>query len=151
MKKTYITIVLVTMFMALPSVLFAQEGAQPYVDVAGICTGVANLEPIGTGISFPRSVGKLYCFTRVMDAQSPTQITHVWFYGLAERARVDLDVKASKWRTYSSKIIQSHETGPWHVNVVDSAGNVLKVVQFVVTEKKEPVPEAAPPQDPDGE
>ena len=110
-----------------------QQAAQLEVSVASICRDVLDHEPDGYGTSFPVSVGKLYCFTKITGAQSPTQITHVWFFDGNERARIDLAVNSSSWRTYSSKIIQPHELGTWHVDVLDSGGNVLKRLEFEVT------------------
>jgi len=133
---------LALILFCIPSVSVAQEGAELQVDIAAICTNVIDREPVGTGISFPASVGQLFCFTRIINAQPPTRITHVWYYFQAERARVDLAVNSSTWRTYSSKIIQHHEIGSWHVDVLDSEGNVLKVIQFITTANGEP--ETAP-------
>ena len=47
-------------------------------------------------------------------------------------ARVNLAIKASSWRTYSSKRIQRHEIGDWHVDVLDPNGEVLKTLQFKI-------------------
>ena len=117
-----------------------QQDAQLEVSVAAICRAVLDREPDGYGTSFPVSVGKLYCFTKVTGAQSPTQITHVWFFDGNERARVDLAVKSSSWRTYSSKIIQPHEIGKWRVDVEDFAGNVLKTLEFEVAPQQVTLP-----------
>lgn len=117
-----------------------QQDAQLEVSVAAICRDVLDREPDGYGTSFPVSVGKLYCFTKVTGAQSPTQITHVWFFDGNERARVDLVVKSSSWRTYSSKIIQPHEIGKWRVDVEDFAGNVLKTLEFEVASQQVTIP-----------
>jgi hypothetical protein len=64
----------------------------------------------------------------------------VWFFDDNERARVDLGVKSSSWRTYSSKIIQPHEIGKWRVDVEDFAGNVIKTLEFEVTPQQETMP-----------
>lgn len=110
----------------------AQETAELEVSVAAICKDVIDREPVDSGTSFPVAVGKLYCFTKITGAQSPTQVTHVWLFDGTERARVDLAVGAASWRTFSSKIIQEHELGAWRVDVVDPDGNVLKTLDFEV-------------------
>jgi hypothetical protein len=117
-----------------------QQDVQLEVSVAAICRDVLDREPDGYGTSFPVSVDKLYCFTKVTGAQSPTQITHVWSFDGNERARVDLAVKSSSWRTYSSKIIQPHEIGKWRVDVEDFAGNVLKTLEFEVAPQQVTMP-----------
>lgn len=110
-----------------------QELPELEVSVAAVCKDVIDLEPVDAGTSFSATVGKLYCFTRITGAESPTQITHVWYFDGSERARVDLAVNSINWRTYSSKIIQEHEQGAWRVDVLDAEGNVLKTLEFQVT------------------
>jgi hypothetical protein len=114
--------------------LRAEETSSLEVAVAAICQDVVDREPVEAGISFPASVGKLYCFTKITGAQAPTQITHVWYHGASERARVDLTVNSASWRTYSSKMIQEHEIGSWRLDVLDSNGTVLKELQFEITQ-----------------
>ncbi len=129
-----ILIVLIGTFIWLPGAIQAQEAPSLEVAVAAIAQDVVDREPVDAGVSFSASVGTLYCFTKIAGVQSPTQVTHVWYYGATERARVDLDVNSDGWRTWSSKIIQSHEIGSWRVDVLDSAGTVLKQLQFEITE-----------------
>jgi hypothetical protein len=111
----------------------AQETASLEVAVAAICSDVVDREPVDVGNSFEASLGKVYCFTTIIGAHSPTEITHVWYFGDIERARVNLAIKASSWRTYSSKRIQRHEIGDWHVDVLGPNGEVLKTLQFKIT------------------
>ena len=133
MKKSFVPVlVLVIVCLGLQATSQAQEAAQLEVAAAAICTKVVGLEPVGPGTSFAATVGKLYCLTKVTGAQSPTQITHVWYFDGTERARVDLAVNSVSWRTYSSKIIRSHEMGAWNVDVLDSNGKVLKTLEFEV-------------------
>jgi hypothetical protein len=127
-------LLLTTIFFCLPLALSAQETHSLEVAVAAVCRDVIDREPVDAGISFPASVGTLYCFTKITGAQSPTQITHVWYYGADELARVDLEVNSHSWRTWSSKTIRSYEVGSWRVDVLDSAGTVLKALQFEITE-----------------
>ena len=110
-----------------------QEPAHLQVEVAAICKDVIDRAPEDAGTSFPASVGKLFCFTKITGALNPTHITHVWSFDGTERARVELEVNSSSWRTYSSKFIENQEVGAWRVEVVDSAGNVLQTLNFEVT------------------
>ena len=137
-----LTVSLAIVFFTLPVVSSAQEAMQLDVDIAVICEDVANLEPIGAGENFPISVGELNCFTRVIGAHEPTTVTHVWYFGMTERGRVELVIKGSRWRTYSSKKIQAHEVGSWRVEVIDTEGTVLKVIQFITTSGQEAAEEA---------
>ncbi|NIS68674.1 MAG: DUF2914 domain-containing protein [Proteobacteria bacterium] len=103
-------------------------------EFAMICRDVIDRSAIDVSTSFPVSVGKLFCFTKIVNAQDPTQITHVWYHGSVERARVTLPVNSNSWRTYSSKIIQPHETGDWYVDILDAQGDLLVSVPFKVTQ-----------------
>ncbi len=110
-----------------------QEPSNLQVEVGAVARDVIDRAPVEAGISFPVSVGKLFCFTKITGALNPTHVTHVWSFDGTERARVELQVNSPSWRTYSSKIIENQEVGAWRVEVVDSAGNVLQTLNFEVT------------------
>ena len=110
----------------------AQEAAVE-VSEAVICRDVVDREPIDVGDSFEVAVGKLYCFTKIVGAQEPIEIAHVWYYGDVERARVNISVEAASWRTWTSKIIQAHEIGDWHVDIIGPDDEVLETVEFEIT------------------
>ncbi|MGD9212859.1 MAG: DUF2914 domain-containing protein, partial [Desulfobacteraceae bacterium] len=65
-----------------------------------ICQDVVNRIPIGAGDIFPSDIPKLYCYTKVIGAQSPTSITHMWYQNGMLQAKVQLPVKSSSWRTW---------------------------------------------------
>ena len=111
----------------------AQQAASLEVAMGAICRDVINREPVDVGTSFEASVGKLYCLTQIIGAAGQTEISHVWYFGNTERARVSLDVNAASWRTYSSKIIQAHEVGAWHVDVLGPADELLQTFDFTIT------------------
>jgi len=98
-----------------------------------ICSNVVDLQPVGDGNRFNAAVGKLYCFTRIILFQDPpAEITHVWYFGEKERARVTLQVKSLNWRTYSSKSILPDDIGDWHVDILGPEGKVLSTLQFKI-------------------
>jgi hypothetical protein len=102
------------------------------VEQTVICKNVVNRVPVDAGNSFATSVGKIFCFTKIVGARHPTEITHVWYFDGTERDRVTLSVGASPWRTYSSKRLRPNDVGPWHVDVLDAGGNMLDRVAFNV-------------------
>jgi len=108
--------------------------AQPSIEAASICTGIADREPVDAGTSFSVATDRLYCFSRISNITEATEIVHVWYFGETERARVSLGIKPPAWRTYSSKIIQTHEIGPWRVEILDASGNLLETLKFEVTQ-----------------
>jgi uncharacterized Zn finger protein len=111
----------------------AQEAEAVEVAEAVICQDVVDREPIDVGDSFEVTVGKLFCFTKIVGAQEEIEIAHVWYHGDVERARVNLSVRGASWRTYSSKIVQPHEIGDWHVDIIGPDDEVLETVEFEIT------------------
>src|SRR5205814_1422584 len=65
-------------------------------------------------------------------AAGGTAIHHVWFHGDTQVGDVELQVGGSPWRTWSRKSVPADWTGPWHVEVRDAAGAVLKRIDFTV-------------------
>lgn len=110
--------------------LQAQELSDLTVEYGAVCEDVVNHEAVAMSTSFPASIGRLYCLTKITGAKEQTRIAHIWYYGETERARVELEVKSSSWRTYSSKLIQPHETGQWHVDIADKEGRILETYRF---------------------
>lgn len=137
MKRTYYALLIVIALIIVPLSLavtsMAQETATLLVSEASICRDVVNRQPVGAGDSFEASVGKLACFTKITGSQSPTEISHVWYFEDTQRAKVTLTVKSSSWRTHSTKRIQSHEIGDWRVDVLGPGGDILQVLQFKIT------------------
>ena len=122
-----------SMCLLVPNSIYAQQSGDLNVAGAVICKNIVDRQPVEPGTSFPASVGRLYLYSKIADIQNPTQIVHAWYIGDVERARVSLNVNPPAWRTYSSKIIQAHDIGKWHVKILDNAGNLLEDVEFEVT------------------
>lgn len=126
-------ILLITVCLLPAATIEGQEAVSLKVADAVICKDVVDRTPVDTGNSFRASVGKLYCFTRITDAQEPTRITHVWYFGKMQWAWVTLKVGSASWRTYSSKVIQPHQAGLWHVDVLGPDGELLQTLEFEIT------------------
>jgi hypothetical protein len=135
MKRLFCILIILIAPLTIPLTQAATLHAQETLGVASasICRDVVNQQPIGAGQDFEASVGKVFCFTKITGAQGPIEISHVWYYGDIQRATVILPVKSSSWRTYSSKRIQTHEIGDWHVDVLGPTGQVLRTLQFKIT------------------
>jgi hypothetical protein len=126
-------IAIISLFLLVPYSALAQQTGSVNVATAVICKNISDRQPVEPGTSFSASVGKLYSYNKITDIQNTTEIVHVWYFGDIERARVTLGVNPPSWRTYSSKIIQAHEIGKWHVAILDASGNLLKDLEFEIT------------------
>jgi hypothetical protein len=102
------------------------------VEEMTFCTGVEERAPVGAADEFTGDVGHVCCFTRIIGAQDPTTIYHVWIYDNKEMAKVELAVNSAAWRTWSTKRILDSWTGDWRVEVQTADGTVLKSSGFTV-------------------
>ena len=96
----------------------AQQSDPLNVVAAAICERVEDREAVNVGTQFSNSSSRLYCFTKIVGAGSPTEVVHVWSYGDVERARVSLSVNSNNWRTYSSKAIQTRQAICWKRSIL---------------------------------
>jgi hypothetical protein len=134
MKRFLFSAGICAAIMSLCLLIPVSSHAQPSIEAASICTGVADREPVDAGTSFAVANERLYCYSKIDNITEATEIVHVWYFGETERARISLGVKPPAWRTYSSKIIQTHEIGSWRVEILDASGNLLETVKFEVTQ-----------------
>lgn len=116
-----------------PAALEAQDpSAALEVTTAVVGTGVDDREPVGTGTSFPASVGTVYFYTVFEGDFGERQVEHVWMRNGEEVGRVPLTVRGPRWRTWSSKTVPADWTGEWEARVVDTDGSVLATAAFQV-------------------
>jgi len=129
MKKAILSFLLVSIF------IIGDLNAQSLtLETIQFGTDVENRELVGTDITFSSDIGTVYCFTHITGAQDTTEIAHVWYYQNEEQARVNLQVRSSDWRTWSSKRILPSWVGDWDVRVEDAEGNVIGSSSFVINE-----------------
>lgn len=110
----------------------AQGSGTLAVDEMTFCTAVQDRTPAGVDTAFASTVEVVYCFTKVVGAADTTAVTHVWYHGDREVARIELAVKGSPWRTWSSKKIAPEWQGNWRVDALSADGAVLKSAAFAV-------------------
>lgn len=111
----------------LPAAALALE-----VSEAVITTQIIDRAPVDAIQTYPASVEKLFCFTRVTGAAADTTITHVWYLRGVEKSRIELLVRSSDWRTWSAKTIFPGSGGDWKVEVLDAEGKLLKSIAFTL-------------------
>jgi len=120
-------VLLLSAWVSLPVSVFALEVAE------GVITSqVSDRKPVDSLTSYSADIGKLYCFTHIVGAESDSKVTHVWYRGEEEMARVDLAVRSDNWRTWSSKTLLPQWTGNWRVDVLDGDGAVIHTIAFTL-------------------
>jgi len=121
----------ITVFLCV--IAFTGQSFGIEVERIKICKDVIDLEPVEPDSSFDAYIGKLFCFTKIVNvAAPPTQIYHAWFYENAEIARVPLEIGGVQWRTYSSKTIPSSMVGNWQVLILGPDENIIESIEFIV-------------------
>jgi hypothetical protein len=102
----------------------APSPASGQVARAVFTTGVADREPADQITSLTNDVRQVYFFTELTGLEGQP-IAHKWEYAGEVKAAVTFDVKAPRWRVWSSKTLDPSWTGEWTVSVIDAAGATL--------------------------
>jgi hypothetical protein len=106
------------------------EAPKPYqVEKIALGTGVESRELVGEATEFDVSVGRIYCWTKIISKNVPTTIKHVWYTEEEQAAEVTLNINYPSMRTWTSKAIWA---GKWRVEVVSETGEVLASTDFTV-------------------
>lgn len=129
------SLILLSGLMALliisPVVAGAQDDSLKVAEMA-ITTRIVRGSPVDSVRRISSASTKaLYCYTLVTapdDAER--EISHVWFLNGEEAGSYTLPVRGVRWRTYSKKFISKGMNGLWRVEARDSAGNLLKSLEF---------------------
>ncbi|MDT8286440.1 MAG: DUF2914 domain-containing protein [Elusimicrobiales bacterium] len=108
-----------------------EMAAKPAVKVEKIVTaaGVEDREPVGEAKTFSADTARVFTWTRIAADQPPVTVTHNYYLGGERVAQVELEIKASPYRVWSSKAVGP---GEWKVEVTDEEGNVLASAMFTV-------------------
>jgi Protein of unknown function (DUF2914) len=118
------------MFFLLCLLILPLKAYSLEVTSSAIARYIQNRAPVAAANSFLSSVGKLYCFSHINGAENETRITHLWLFEGQEMARVELPVRSSSWRTWSSKALRPEWIGAWEVKILDENENLLDSVLF---------------------
>jgi hypothetical protein len=116
--------------LALILITASFAAAQNTSATAVVCKEIVNNACEGADTTFPNGVGKLWGFSQVVNV--PDKIVHIWFYRERELGRVDLPVRAVRWRTWSNITVGKNMLGPWKLEVRDSTGKVLATFPFKI-------------------
>ena len=106
--------------------------AQNLTAEASVGTGIENRELVGAADSFSADVGQVVGWSRILGANQPTEVRHVWSLNGEEVSSVPLNVQSASFRTYSRKTLYGR-TGSWTFEVKDTEGKVLASKSFEVT------------------
>lgn len=109
----------------------ASQAAEPSVEVAAIAASVESLTPVGVSDKFPSGTGKLYCYSKVINAEGQ-KFSHIWYINDKKIAERVLFIKGKRYRTFSVLTITKGMKGNGRCDVTTGDGKVLKSVDFVL-------------------
>lgn len=81
------------------------------------------------GPTIPKNIRQIYLYTQISGGKNET-IYHRWRYKNQIMATIALKIKASPYRTWSSKRMSSAWQGEWTVEVLDKDKQLVSRVQF---------------------
>ena len=123
-------LLMICLLFALMFITAGTAFAAVYVSKGQVTTAVVDRRPGDTVVVYPAYDGEIYCFTRIVDADNDTTVTHNWYLDGDLVSTTTLAVKSSYWRTFSSKTISEDMQGKWRVDVADEEGLILKSYYF---------------------
>ncbi|MHC1698484.1 MAG: DUF2914 domain-containing protein [Geobacteraceae bacterium] len=123
----------ISLFLLLPCQLLAEDGALSVEEIS-ITTRIVRGNPVDAVQRISSSaIHGIYCFTKVVAPEDgEREIVHAWYRNDELVSRFRLPVSGTTWRTYSKKLVTRDMAGDWRVEVLDSAGKLLKTTKFVL-------------------
>ena len=105
---------------------------------SAFASAIEEKEPVDQIKELTTDSSKIYFFTEITGMEGLTMI-HRWEYNDKVMAEVPFEVRANRWRVWSSKNLLPSWTGEWQVSVVDEGGNVLARESFTYKSEEKKV------------
>ncbi len=115
--------------LAVVSPVFAAAISQ-----AVLCESMDGEQPQGSGVIFSERLEHVTLYTRFDTVNTSTHVYHRWYHRDRLMANRKLVVRTPRWATYSTVQLRKADKGPWRVDVVSAAGEVLKSLRFSIVE-----------------
>ncbi|MGD1148370.1 MAG: DUF2914 domain-containing protein [Thermoanaerobaculaceae bacterium] len=110
---------------------FPAAAADTPAATAVVCTSITPSGSCeGADTTFSAEVGKLWGFSQVTNVSD--KIIHIWIFKDKEKGRLDLPVRAARWRTWSNITVTKDMVGPWRLEARDSSGKLLASFNFTI-------------------
>ncbi len=131
---------MLSLLLGLPALLAAPPAAEASPLKAtelAVCREIVDRGCDNEGRTFGPDVENVAFFTKVEGATGEAFVFHVWTFEGKEVRRSKLPVRASPYRTWSSKRVKGLP-GKWRVEVLDPLDRSLGVVEFTVEAPRTP-------------
>lgn len=101
---------------------------------ATACGSVQNRNPADAGNSFRWSSEKIYIWSMIKCQNPPSSIRHIYYFKDQRVDEILLQIKSSRWRTWSYKtLLDKRYIGPWRVDIISADGKLLETIRFEVS------------------
>ncbi len=111
-----------------------QKRIAPQVKRFLLASSISNREPMGdlSEIGFKADGSTLvWAFSEVIN-QRDRRIHYVWLHEGSQVARVTVNIRGDRWRSFSSKTITRSMQGTWRVELQDDEGRILASAEFIL-------------------
>ena len=100
------------------------------VSRAQFTTAIDNREPVGKVESVDSDTHRSISFFTELSDMTGQTITHQWTHKDKVMFEKTFEIKADRWRVWTSKTLIPSWTGTWTVNVLDNERSVLASESF---------------------
>ena len=101
---------------------------------AVMCEGIKDKKPFNEAVVFSQEIREVLCFTTFDFVSKKGFIYHKWYFRDTLNKTTKLRLNPPRWSTYSGMHIRQGDKGPWHIEITDEQGNVLRVLRFSIVE-----------------
>jgi len=131
-------VIILAMLLVAPGIVLSEEGAVPPDEAilvkAVMCESTQKLVPANESVVFSIDLGRIYSFTEFDPVPSRTVIYHKWYHKGSLVSVKKLTINPPRWSSLTSMQLRDADKGPWHVDVVDNNGKLLKTLRFSITD-----------------
>ena len=117
-------------FLILASLLLCGSASAAEVSRAQFTLGIDNREPVSMVDSIDSNSHRSITFFTELDDMSGQTVTHQWTHNDKVMFEKTFEVKANRWRVWTSKTLIPSWKGTWTVYVLDSNRSVLESKSF---------------------
>lgn len=101
---------------------------------AAMCEEIKEYSPKNTAVTFSIEIGKVSCFTSFDPVPNEMNIYQKWFHRDRLSTNKRLLLKPPRWSTFSSIQLREADKGPWHIEITDDEGNILRILRFSIVD-----------------
>jgi len=116
--------------MLVLSLCLSANAAAGEIRRALFTTGINDREPVGIVDSIDSASDNSISFFTEMTNMSGQTVTHQWTHLDKIMFEKTFEVKAERWRVWTSKTLIPNWTGTWTVNVLDADSELLTSKSF---------------------